>query len=227
MERSERRVPGGVLVLYLLFLFGAWTASELLLVPRLAGLSPLALALVRDVGLKGLIWFLPALVLIRRYESGLAMSRRALFRRPRSWRLCLAVLGAFALCLLAGNLVRNRGLAPAPGFGWDDAVWILFVGLYEETVFRGWLLNAFLGPAGRTGEDLPWRPAALNAVLFLLIHFPNWYRTGALAANLAGGAFLSILVLSAVFSWSLVKSRSLLVPIALHTAWDLLVTLLA
>ena len=32
---------------------------------------------------------------------------------------------------------------------------------------------------------------------------------------------------SAVFSWALWKTRTLTVPILLHTAWDLLVTLLA
>ena len=129
--------------------------------------------------------------------------------------------------LLAGNLVRNHGLAIAPGFGLDDVLWLVFVGLCEETVFRGWLLNALWTRADLEGPSLPWKPVALTSVLFLLIHFPIWQRTGALLTNLTGGAFLSILVLSAVFSWTLWKTRTLTVPILLHTAWDLLVTLLA
>ena len=224
---SRGRVPVWVLVLYLVYLFAAWWASELLVVPRLAGLSPLAFALVRDVGLKVLLWLLPALFLMKQYEDRLALSRRDLFRAPDSWTLCLEVLALFAVCLLAGNLVRNHGLAIAPGFGLDDVLWLVFVGLCEETVFRGWLLNALWTRADLEGPSLPWKPVAVTSVLFLLIHFPIWQRTGALLTNLTGGAFLSILVLSVVFSWTLWKTRTLTVPILLHTAWDLLVTLLA
>ena len=226
-RKADHKVPGRVLVIYLILFFAAWTASELLLVPRLAGLSPLTFTLVRDVGLKCLIWLLPALLLIRRYDGALAVRRRSLFRRPRSWTLCLEILALFAVCLLAGNLVRNRGLAIAPGFGIPEVLWLCFVGLTEETVFRGWLLNGLLSPEDLEKESPPWRPTALVTVLFLFIHFPIWIRTGAFDTNLTGGAFLSIMVLGAVFAWTLWKSRTLTVPILLHTFWDLLVTLLA
>lgn len=223
---AGNKVPRRVLVLYLVLFFAAWTASELLAVPRLSGLSPMAFTLVREVGLKVLIWLLPALLLIRRYEDRLALPRRALFRRPSSWVPCLEVLAVFVLCLAVGNAVRSHGLTLTPGFGWDDVVWLLFVGLCEETVFRGWLLNALLDRADLEKASLPWKPVVLTSALFLLIHFPIWIRTGAFAHNLTGGAFLSILVLSAVFSWALWKTRTLTVPILLHSAWDLLVTLL-
>ncbi|MDE7104394.1 MAG: CPBP family intramembrane metalloprotease, partial [Ruminococcus sp.] len=38
--------------------------------------------------------------------------------------------------------------------------------------------------------------------------------------------FIQIIILSLIFSWSLIKSRSIIVPIALHTFWDLLCWLL-
>ena len=221
-EQSKRRV----LVLYLILFFAAWTACDLLLAPRLAGLSRTALILVRDVGLKALIWLFPALLLIRRYDGWLAVPRRDLFRAPRSWRLCWEILLFFALCLILGSLIRNRGLSLSPSFIPADLIWILFVGLMEETVFRGWLLNLLLEPGDFDRDKLPWKPVAITSVLFLLIHFPLWCRTGALAANLAGGAFLSILVLSLVFSLTFLRSRSLIIPIVLHSAWDLLVTVL-
>ena len=226
MSGGRERVPARVLVLYFVLFAAAWTACELLLVPRLEGLSPVAFALVRDVGLKCLIWLLPVLLLTRRYGDALAVPRRDLFRPPKSWALCLEVLALFAVCLLAGNILRNRGLTVTPGFGPGDVLWLLFVGLNEEAVFRGWLLGALWTPEDLAGKDFPWKPVALTSLLFLLIHFPIWLRTGAFAANLTGGAFLSILVLSAVFSWTFWRSKTLVVPIVLHSAWDLLVTLL-
>ncbi len=228
MQTERSKVPAGILALHFVFFAAAWTAAELLLVPRLEEvLSPVTFVLVRDVVLKCLIWLLPALLLIRRYGGSLTVRPRALFRAPKSWRLCLEVLALFAFCLAAGNLVRNRGLTVTPGFGPEDVVWMLFVGLTEETLFRGWLLNALWEPRDLERTAPPWKPVALTSILFLLIHFPIWIRTGAFVANLTGGAFLSILVLSVVFSWTFWKTRSLAVPIVLHSAWDLMVTLLA
>lgn len=226
MSGGSERVPLRVLALYFVLFYAVWAAAELVLVPHLEGLSPVAFALVRDVGLKCLVWLLPALLLLRRYERCLALPRRDLFRAPGSWRLCLEILALFALCLAVSNVARNRGLALAPGFGWGDVLMVLFVGLTEEGVFRGWLLNALWTPADLEGPDFPWKPVAVTSVLFLLIHFPIWLRTGAFVPNFTGGAFLSILVLSGVFSWSFWKSKTLVVPILLHSAWDLLVTLL-
>ena len=215
------------LIIYLILFFAAWTASELLLVPRLAGLSKPALILVREVGLKGLIWLLPALLLIRRYDDSLAVPLRDLYRKPKSWSLCIEILVILAVCLALGSLLRSRSLSLSPEFIPADLIWIVLVGLMEETVFRGWLLNLLLEPGDLEGNSFPWKPVALTSVLFLLIHFPLWYRTGALAANLAGGAFVSILFLSILFSWTFLRTRSLLVPIVIHSFWDLLVTVIA
>lgn len=223
MKRSVR-TP---LILYLFLFFAAWTVSEFLLVPHLTGLSKPALILVREVGLKGLIWLLPALLLIRRYDASLAVPLRDLYRRPKSWSLCIEILLILTVCLVLGSFLRDHGLSVSSDFIPADLIWISLVGLMEETVFRGWLLNLLLEPEDLEGEKLPWKPVAFTSVLFLLIHFPLWYRTGALVTNLAGGAFVSILFLSVLFSWTFLRTRSLAVPIILHSAWDLLVTLIA
>ena len=131
------------------------------------------------------------------------------------------------VCLVLGSFLRDHGLSVSSDFIPADLIWISLVGLMEETVFRGWLLNLLLEPEDLEGEKLPWKPVAFTSVLFLLIHFPLWYRTGALVTNLAGGAFVSILFLSVLFSWTFLRTRSLAVPIILHSAWDLLVTLIA
>ena len=139
----------------------------------------------------------------------------------------IALIPALAVCLVLGSLLRTHGLAFSPDFIPADLIWIALVGLMEETGFRGWLLNLLLEPKDLEGERLPWKPVAFTSVLFLLSHFPLWYRTGALATNLAGGAFVSILFLSVLFSWTFLRTRSLLGPILIHSFWDLLVTLIA
>ena len=62
----------------------------------------------------------------------------------------------------------------------------------------------------------------INAVLFLMIHFPKWMMDGTFFSNFAHLGFISILLLSVLFSVIFVKTKSLLLPIGLHMFWDLL-----
>lgn len=65
----------------------------------------------------------------------------------------------------------------------------------------------------------------INAVMFLLIHFPSWIHKGILIENFANLGFLSIIILGVIFSQTFIKSKSILVPISLHMYWDLLMFL--
>ena len=62
----------------------------------------------------------------------------------------------------------------------------------------------------------------INAVLFLMIHFPKWMMDGTFFSNFAHLGFISILLLSILFSVIFVKTKSLLLPIGLHMFWDFL-----
>ena len=103
------------------------------------------------------------------------------------------------------------------GFSILDVLIAVSVGICEEMVFRGLFLNVTL----REGKNNI-AAVAVNSLLFLIIHFPVWYRTGTLAVNLQSGAFLALLLLSVIFSYVFVKTKSLVIPAALHTCWDLL-----
>ena len=97
---------------------------------------------------------------------------------------------------------------------------ILFVGLTEEMVFRGWLLNAF---AGKERKQLPM--LILISVMFMLIHIPIWITQGILVSVFTSLGFIMIIVLGMIFGSVFLKSRNILIPIALHMYWDLLVEL--
>lgn len=62
-----------------------------------------------------------------------------------------------------------------------------------------------------------------NAVMFLVIHFPIWIQEGVFISNFTSFGFLCILILSIVFSCTFLKSKNILVPVALHMYWDFLV----
>lgn len=93
---------------------------------------------------------------------------------------------------------------------------VLFVGLTEELVFRGWLLNLTYSESHKEIA------IGINAILFLMIHFPKWMMDGTFFSNFAHFGFISILLLSVLFSVIFVKTKSLLLPIGLHMFWDFL-----
>ena len=145
---------------------------------------------------------------------------RDMFTIRAGVRTCLPAALAFSVYLIGGAWLMNGRLALSGSFRGSNLIVVLFVGVTEETVFRGWLLNASVR------ESKKWPPVLLNALLFLLIHFPAWIAGGSFAVNFSRLGFVCLLALSLVFSWSFLKSKSLWVPIALHMYWDLLCFLL-
>ena len=55
-----------------------------------------------------------------------------------------------------------------------------------------------------------------NSLLFLGIHLPIWIFTNQLSAVLSSLSFISVIALSFIFSWSFVKTKSIVPAIALH-----------
>ena len=101
--------------------------------------------------------------------------------------------------------------------GMDDVIIVLFVGITEESVFRGWLLNATLDRLGR------WRALIVNSLLFLAIHFPKWIVSDEFLYAFTSFGFAEVIALSLLFGWSFLRTRNLLLSIALHMFYDLVV----
>ena len=65
---------------------------------------------------------------------------------------------------------------------------------------------------------------ALDAVLFTLIHYPIWiYRR--FDASYFATASIQVAILSLGFAYSFIKTRNILVPMALHMVWNLTIHL--
>lgn len=207
-------------IFYPLF-FLAWALVQLLLVPVLEARisSETVRVLLTDVLLKNLIWTLPALLLIRHFADRAYVPPKELFHlrsKNALWLLTVPVAACYAL-LLSGDFqsLNDRASLTLP-----TVLVVLFVGLTEETVFRGWMLNTTYA------KTHPYAAVAVNALLFLAIHLPKWIRQGTCAAMFLSGGFLTILLLSVCFSVLFLKSKSLIVPILTHSAYDLVILML-
>lgn len=222
MENGCKRVRPTVLLIYVFVFYSLWTLWEFWGKGVVDGaiLDPILAQLVKSGVIKNLVWTLPAILLIRNFEPDLHITLKEMFVTKVNWLKYLPVFVAFTVYICGGSILRHGRFAISDGFEPHQLIIVLFVGLTEELVFRGWLLNATV----RTEKK--WSAILWNAVMFLVIHFPIWIYSGRFFSNFASFAFLELMALSVIFSRSFLKSRSILVPIALHMYWDLLVLLL-
>ena len=210
------------LIIYLIAFYAIWTAWELWVKPwiGIAVQNEYIARFIKSGLIKNLVWTLPALLLIKRFEGSMYVGLKNMFTTKVRWARYLPVFLLFMVYLIAGAILTKGKLAISETFGFADVIVVLFVGITEETVFRGWLLNAAVN------ENRKWLPVIVNALLFLLIHFPVWIYKGEFAVNFQNFGFVSVLVLSGIFSWTFIKSKNILIPIFLHMYWDLMIMML-
>ncbi|MCQ2407708.1 MAG: CPBP family intramembrane metalloprotease [Oscillospiraceae bacterium] len=129
------------------------------------------------------------------------------------WTLLFAAISGGSLIrgILHGTLHIN------PDFSLASHQWLLVVGITEEMVFRGWLLNA------TAKDEKDWKPVAVNAVMFLCIHFPGWIQKGMFVSAITGFGFVSILIFSVLVSVCFLKHKNLLLPVFLHMLYDFMI----
>ena len=209
-----------VLIVYLIAFFGLWALAELVVFGKINAVveNKLLSSVITEL-IKILVWTVPAAILINRFKDVIYISLKEMFSTKVNWLKYLPVFIIFVLYILGGVILQNGNLQISSNFRIDEAISLLFVGITEELVFRGWLLNMTVK------ENKKWVPIAINAGLFLVIHFPIWIYQGVFISNFTSLSFLCVVALSIVFSWTFIKSKNILVPIALHTFWNLLVLL--
>ena len=222
MDTSRKTVLRTVLIVYVLVFFALWTAWELWIKGFITASVPNAYLsqFIKSGVVKNLVWTLPAVALVKRFEDNVYVGAREMFTTKVNVPKYLLIFLAFTVYLLGGAFLTKGRLALSEMFRPEDLIVVLFVGITEETVFRGWLLNATLG------EKKKWLPVAANSLMFLIIHFPVWIHGGVFVENFRNLVFLSPLLLGIIFGWTFIKSRCSWVPVALHMYWDLRMFLL-
>lgn len=168
--------------------------------------------------IKTVVWVLPAMLLVHRFRDSVQISLKEMFTTKVNLFEHLWVYAVLVIWVLLGGIFQPGGFSFVIEL--DSMIIVLFVGITEEMVFRGWLLNA-------TVDRMPqWLAIAINAILFLLIHFPRWISEGVFIGLITSFNFVGIIVLSVLFSHSFLKSRNILIPVTMHMLYDLMVFVL-
>lgn len=216
---SDKLTKQRVLRIYALVFYVVWTLWELWAKSFVnnAVQNEYLSQFIKSGVIKNLVWTMPALLLIHRFKSDVYVGLKDMFTlRARALRYFFILL-LLTVYLFVGAVLQKGRLSVSETFGLSDLIIVLFVGITEETVFRGWLLNSTVG------EKKKWLPIIANSLMFLLIHFPVWIHEGVFITNFQNFSFLSPLLLGIIFGWTFIKSKNIWVPIVLHMYWDLLV----
>lgn len=203
-------------VLSYIALFFIWGLLEMIIVPFVGKMFSMpSIELMKEVILKITIWLIPAILLCRHYDKFLNIKKEKIFSTKIKWSKVILVLLLFTMYHVISAYVQDGNISISSSFRMTDILIASAVGISEEMVFRGWLLNIFL-------QDKKWVSISVNAVLFLVIHFPVWIQQDMFSAYIMSGGFLQIIILSMIFSYAFIKSKNILVPSVLHAYWDFL-----
>ena len=205
------------LIIYFVLFYAAWAVYELVCRKILdSAINNDVIVELCETVIKNLVWTLPAVLLIHKYCSDVLVKLKEMFTAKVNWLKYLPIFAFFTAYILVNAYSQYGEIKIQSDFGIASIITVLFVGLEEEMVFRGWLLNATVN------EDKKRQYILLNAVMFLMIHFPIWIRKGYFVSEFTHFGFIIILLLSVIFSTEFLRSKNILVPIALHMYWDLL-----
>lgn len=224
--KAKRISKTTALIVYIIVFYVLWTAWEFWVRDLISASvnNEYVSQFIKSGVIKNLIWTLPAALLVKRFDGEVYVGfSEMVTSRVRVWKYLLVFL-LFSVYLIGGAASINGGLSISGSFGLSKLIVVLFVGITEEMVFRGWLLNVLIGNNGNSGSK-KWLAVIVNSIMFLLIHFPVWIHGGVFIEEFRSFGFLSILILSGIFGWTFIKSKNIWIPVTLHMYWDLLMFL--
>lgn len=206
------------ILIYLLIFYSLWTLFEMWGKAQIDFLVPsiTAGAWIKSGIIKNLVWTMPAILLVRHFGDDVHIPLKQMFTSKVNILRWLPLFAVTAIILLAEKMIETGSVSISEGFGADKLIICLFVGITEEMVFRGWLLNSMYD------EKKPVLSIFINSLLFLAIHFPRWIYSGELVSIFTGFGFLTVMGLGALFCYMFLKTRNILLPTAFHMYYDLL-----
>lgn len=197
-----------VVISYLVF-FAGWTLRVVCV--DLSGMNAF-LSWVTGFFIHVVWWPLFALFLIKRYSNDLNISLKEMITTKPKLKILLPLL-AFALVYnIAGFFINSSGYGTKMKL-YDLIVTAATVGIFEESVFRGWFLNAISTFVSERKANL------ISSALFVLIHYPGWIFAGYEFKTIAITS-ISVYALGLIFGWVFRKNRSIWTGAILHSAWD-------
>jgi len=165
-----------------------------------------------------LIWMLPAFILIHRFDKNLFWSRKYLFSKPKMEPVFAAFMVLTAIYALTSMIMKCHSWRIKSEDIALLTIKLLFVGIAEETVFRGWGYNLLKRVHSNTVSLI------LSAFMFVVLHWPAYFIKLLLYGqfNWSGIVMQSIAALfcGLLFAVMLQRSGTIWNPVIAHFYYD-------
>jgi membrane protease YdiL (CAAX protease family) len=208
---------------FLLFVglfFIVWTLRATLLYSHDTSIQSEALRNVYSNAVKFALWVLPVLVYLKKVDGKNPLSYLRIttpVSKPALLFSFIAIILYFSGVILLGLLIQGKHLS----FNLSGVVVLStsISSLFEEVLFRGFILNELREIASFRWANL------IAALLFVLVHWPNWLWTRELQSQLLVDS-LSIIILSCFLGYLVKRTNSLWPGVAAHIINNLLASIL-
>ncbi len=191
-----------------------WTINILLISPNLTLIFNEPTAVIIRTIVKLVLWCGFSLYFIKKYDKDLSIKKDELFKL-KDPKLLLKLL-IMILIVAFISMLKNHGTFNINEFTIDDLFnKFLLVGIEEELIFRGLLLN------GLSKKNSFIKASLITSVLFSFIHIPLYIRVG-LKLSIILINCIKIICVSCIYNYIFKETKSLVPIIVVHSAWDLL-----
>ena len=203
--------PGIVLVMYTIILYSFWSLLELFLKTKI-GIDEFT----KEVYIKCVVWLVPAILIHFNFSNDMFIKKEEMYLLNKKCWIAVPMMLLFAIYIIINEYLVNGKLEINESFGINTVVEVLSIAVGEEMVFRGLFLSAILR------DKKKYLAVFINSLLFLAIHFPVWIQSGTFISAFTSGGFITVLLLSCIFSFAFIKTKSIWTAVFLHFGWDFL-----
>lgn len=190
-----------------------WAFNILVISPKVDAIFAEPYNLIIRTFLKLIIWVGYGLFFINKYNKNLKVKKEELFKfkeKKITLKLVLLIITISFLIMLftrKGIYINN--------FTIDDFFnKFLLVGIEEELVFRGLILN------GLSKKDKFAKASIITSILFALIHIPIYIRSELLLSDIILNC-LKIVVISCFYNSIFNETKSIWPIVIFHSFWDI------
>jgi len=199
------------LIIYAMILYGLWSLLELYLKTQI-GIDEFT----KEVYIKLVFWLLPAIVIHFRFSDNMFVKKEEMYLLRKNCWIFVPIMLLFTIYIFISEYLTNSKITISESFGINTVVEVLSIAIGEEMVFRGLFLNAILN------DKKKYLAVFINSLMFLIIHFPAWIQGDIFISVFTSGGFITVLLVSCIFSFVFIKTKSIWTAIFLHFWWDLL-----
>ena len=190
-----------------------WTFNILVISPKVDVIFAEPYNLIIRTFLKLIIWVGYGLFFINKYNKDLKIKKEELFKFKEK-KLTLKLVLLIITISFFIMLFTRKGIH-INGFTIDDFFnKFLLVGIEEELVFRGLILN------GLSKKDKFAKASIITSILFALVHIPLYIRSELLLSDIILNC-LKIVVISCFYNGIFNETKSIWPIVIFHSFWDI------